>query len=496
MIRKTLILLSIFLLPLPLAAHTYNSKLKIDFCNQTFQDPNQIPDAVFVVAPIAAGLEFPQILRAMIPENVKIVVLRPSSREVSDLIGLKNIAVLDLPQTEEELQRVIQRTVKRGQKVKVLAAAEPGVDKSFMLKKHFNDPTYEGALTGPELVSKSAIRKHLMSKNIPNLIWPKQFTSEVFESDLQKAIETNPTARWVIKFDNSSGMDGLKIEEGSKVFSTIAQLEKTHNKHGRRSHIIVEEMIDDIKEINSKPIPEGSTWAEIAFDGILYSLEGNKTTRIKPTFVNEYEKTKDKMYLQELISDGNSAKYAEFYEVIQSIVNELGIREGAFHFEMYVLKDQEGHIIPGSKVILGDPNFRLGGNNKYNNFLYKAGIISHTPQEMQILGMFDPESLHKINFKVVEDYAQIVTLSFPSAPQIAKFSADPSFLIEEIHSLPTVKLTTFPWNSSNYQNFIVGKATTLPQVVDVLLFGDNQDRKSTLKKIRQIEEDIAKLMKE
>ena len=221
----------------------------------------------YIVSPISGSSGLEELTRAVLPADVQIVVLLAPGSVLPP--SQPNLIFAHLPQhlskksSMESLQLGIESIRKAlgtpEGPAKVLIGAENGVDWGLALKRDVNDSGFESDLSASQMVSKGSVRKKLEGASIPNLVWPIQFEEKDFDTTLKEYAEKFPKKRLAVKFDNSSGMEGLLFCTAENVFANIAELKlKDENKHKRSPRIIVEGYIDDI------PLPAGQKWKEIA----------------------------------------------------------------------------------------------------------------------------------------------------------------------------------------------------------------------------------------
>jgi hypothetical protein len=466
------------------------------FCLETIlKNTALIPQTVLLLGPTSGTQGLIEIAERSLPAETQLMVLmapgsaKPDSlhdRTLFSHMPSHNSLLTHQDSIFAGLNSLYPQLSPLTKPLKIIVGSEYVVDWGNELKKALENPNHlNNGLAPYLLVSKSAVRKILEKEKIPNLIWPKIF-DETNQLALMEYISKNQNARLAVKYDSSSGMNGLQFCQANEVLDIIQKLQEHDNKHHRSNKIIVEEFIDSI------PLPAGQKWKEVAFDAVAYTLD---KTYLKFFSAWIYEKDKNKMYLSDTILSPNSLPFQNVRTILEKIVNTLGYKEGGLHFEVYVAVDSEGRVVHNTPVILGDPNFRFGGNNKFASLLHKHKVFSHLPNELLLLGSLQPELLHQMMPNSADETAKVLVLSFPDAPEVAKISEDPSKYLQQLRSLPTYQTDTIPWTSENYQKFIVGHGKELPDTVEVLLIGDPDKIEKDEKEIRRIEKELSQHFK-
>lgn len=457
-----------------------------------------VTGTVVVSAPVSGGRSLVEEADRILPADMLILALIPPGVDLPHP-GSGRVRVFRLPNHSPSLAPsdslaagVHAMTQSFGDlpgPVRVFIGAEYGVDWGMALRRYFKDSSYLGPLSPPDFVSKSAIRGAIEADPIPGLLWPRVFTENDFAVGLADYVAKRPRARLVVKLDNSSGMNGLYFTQADEVFATIDVLRRQGNKHGRAPKILVEEFIDDL------PLPVGAVaWKEVAFDAIAYSLPTVEAIRLKFFSAWSYEKNQKKMYVVDTLVDPLRDEFSVVREVMGAIVNRLKYRTGAVHFEMYVAVDASGTVVAGTPVVLGDPNFRFGGDNRYARSLVKHGIFEQYPDHLLMLAHFAPEQLEVISARVKHGMATVPLMSFPGAPAGAVFASDPTPLVEKIRSLPIWVEDTIPWTSKNYADYSVGEAEEFPDGVELLLIGPPEQMRVGLEMAKEVEKELSALM--
>ncbi len=462
---------------------------------------------VILSAPVSGGKNLLAEARRLLSPNTRIVVLYPPTAEIPTNLP-ENVQALHLPthnrnvSMRDSLQQGMDALIPQIHgatygRTKVIIGAEYGVDWGIALRLAYGDEGYSGSLSPWEMTSKIALTRFIQDARLAELIFPDQFTPDQFETDLKEYALRYPSRRMVAKKNNSSGMNGILFGEASQVERMIADLERMENKHGRVSSILVERMIDDI------PLPEGLFWREVAFDGAVYTLPSDETTsesedpiRFKPASAFLYEKDPhDKMYISDLLDDPYHPRYLGVRRAITRHVNKVRYGAGGIHFEVHMPADKKTGLPTGhGPYIVGDPNWRNGGNNFFESALVARGAFSVSPSEMNLRSSLAPASLHNMAIRTKAGGAKIVTLAFRMAPQYARFAGDPSALLKRIKDLDTFAADNIPWNSQNYSIVQVGYARELREAVDICLIGPPEKILEDEAELRRIERDLAATM--
>ncbi len=445
--------------------------------------------SVILVAPVSGASDLLAEAERLIAPSENIFVFFPPDSELPTKLGPKT-KVFHLPRHNpgETPATAIQRGVFHiahlipeavYRNTKVIVGAESGVDWGMALRIHYGDQGYEGSLAPWEMVSKLALNRLGRANPIKDLIWPEMWAASQFETDLKIFAEANPNAGVVAKLDNSSGMNGLRIGVAHEAQNMIDELMRMENKHQRQSSVIVEQKIDDI------PLPAGLHWREVAFDGDVFTHDGVTDLLLFSAFL--YEKDHRKMYLSDTLDDPHRARYAHVAKVMLEFIRLVRYRAGGIHFEVYMPCDVNGVPVGHGPYVLGDANWRHGGNNRFSRLLYDRGVFSMLPSELLLRSSLAPETLLGLQITTRAKEAKVFTLSFPRAPLHAVFAFDPSHVVRSIRGLRSFGQDSIMWDSTNYLKAKVGAARELKDAIDVVLTGSPEQIETDGEELRRLE---------